>query len=599
MTSLICIAGWTTERQVRSGAWILAGTVWFQCAAIVPGVVLYHAWHGLLLLAMVCTWVGMVYFADAWRQVVMRAGDSFVGNLWRITGVLFGVAVATTMLVRTESFRGIERTPAFWVIPLLAMAISTILTKALSERPTGRCTRCSYDLHGLQGELCPECGAEIQSVIPSEASPVPAGVNGLVIGVQWVVLTVLAGAAWFLEPLNGLERLKPDGLLVFDVNRSGPSGTPSEYRAYLFHERYGRVPAPTEDAFVAAEELVRRAKQGELAPATMEQIVNGTVRALGDPFRPAEPWCQITVGLQAIGVLTREHTGLLWDAQHQCTMRSRTRAQAGRPIGLRFAVQSVPAAVHEMDAIGKRYPSLLNSYQLRTLVLEDLTIGGRSIINSPVLMRDNYTLLFDAPLDDDHGALLVVPSDVPAGSHELRARVRFNINPDDWSRSRALPFDGAQTEWVWEHHEIVEIIPDRCLETYRDARLEEVFVKRLAPRFFYNRALHKYDVFLAMNWDAALPQDGHAVFRVYLVPPDGTRLFVGPLVVDLDVRNGGSAIFSPTHDWWDTVDAHPSEDDFHLILEPALDLAEAEVRVERVWEQDAIQVPIAAPQMRP
>ena len=59
---------------------------------------------------------------------------------------------------KRESLAGVQRR----VIPLWPLAGLSVLATIWAWRrrafPPGRCPSCGYDLHGLEGDQCPECG---------------------------------------------------------------------------------------------------------------------------------------------------------------------------------------------------------------------------------------------------------------------------------------------------------------------------------------------------------------------------------------------------------------------------------------------------------
>ena len=66
----------------------------------------------------------------------------------------------------------------FWM-PLVLCAVPTVVLFNRDHKPKpGHCAKCRYDLAGLDGDICPECGAEITategSAYRSSPAPLPA-----------------------------------------------------------------------------------------------------------------------------------------------------------------------------------------------------------------------------------------------------------------------------------------------------------------------------------------------------------------------------------------------------------------------------------------
>ena len=602
---LIAFAGRTNDQKLCRCAWRATVCVWLQCLAILPEVVVPRASSVMVALAVCCTWVSLIQLSESIRRAARRAGRPEIGLLWRLASVLLGLTIPSVFAavrwdLHDDTFPELAR--IFWFAPLFGLLVAAVVSKVLNRKPIGYCTQCGYDLHGLTSDRCPECGLEVDAT-PS-AGPVgsASGVNRGAILIQGVVLAVMAGGAWLFEPRNGLERIKPTPLVLFDVQRFGQHGDPAWFIPYVEDHRVGRRFLPTEGAGVASEELLRRAEAGELTASQVQAIVDATVASLRDPRQPSWPLCDVTSGLDEMGLLTQQQRLLLWDEQLQCRFIVRDRVRRSGPFGVRLIAEWTPALAR-VDMSNYWTGEIGLDPVNASIMLESIDLGDRSILTEPIATvgRRDYVgrgYSFDVPLDGAGGPALHVPSDLPPGTTSLRIRATVDLDPEALP-SAIMPVD-LKTRWERELATTIAVTEDALVEIVRAPHVRDrIALLRPAPErlgSLSGRRTISVQPSLAFRPIRFQNLGCDAMLRMFIEAPTGDRVFAGIMQI---TPNGASVSLHvvPPERWGDSGFPMTSSE-LEIVLEAAPDLAETDPEIDRVWVGEPIRMLLYADEGR-
>ena len=99
---------------------------------------------------------------------------SMTAGRWPIVILLYLATAILTLL----TFAILVLPWLFFTLPLVAAGSASVyhlLSKPIVRPPEGFCTACGYDIRGLEGNICPECGAmQANEQQPATATPPPA-----------------------------------------------------------------------------------------------------------------------------------------------------------------------------------------------------------------------------------------------------------------------------------------------------------------------------------------------------------------------------------------------------------------------------------------
>ena len=91
------------------------------------------------------------------------ACTAFAVPLLRNTDLSRTIPRLALPLLPVAAVTGIALPAVFLVLPLLLAGASVALRRRYPIIPPGHCTACRYDLRGIPGSVCPECGAAVES----------------------------------------------------------------------------------------------------------------------------------------------------------------------------------------------------------------------------------------------------------------------------------------------------------------------------------------------------------------------------------------------------------------------------------------------------
>ncbi len=146
-------------------------TIFFLVAQVVSEGFAFQVsdWTGFVLSVLGLTWIGSLMCAGIQREF-FNDGAAARPPVWAavVATIIFGVPSAILIFAGAGAE---ELTLIFLFIGVLtwhAIVMSGTLNRASSLRAirlgkAGRCVKCFYDVRGIVGDVCPECGETIRN----------------------------------------------------------------------------------------------------------------------------------------------------------------------------------------------------------------------------------------------------------------------------------------------------------------------------------------------------------------------------------------------------------------------------------------------------
>lgn len=143
-------------------------TIFFLIASVVSEGFAFQVsdWTGFTLSVLGLTWIGSLMCAGIQREF-FQDGAAAKPPIWAalVATIIFAFPSAILIYAGAE-----ELIPIFLFIAVLtwhAIVMSGTLNRASSLRAirlgkAGRCVKCFYDVRGIVGDVCPECGEAIR-----------------------------------------------------------------------------------------------------------------------------------------------------------------------------------------------------------------------------------------------------------------------------------------------------------------------------------------------------------------------------------------------------------------------------------------------------
>lgn len=229
---------------------------------------------------------------------------------------------------------GLDRTLFFAGAALVAFGV--IRSVARTHTP-GRCAGCDYDMAGVSGDVCPECGAR-QGSNYRVASSGPAKPR-LLVFLLLALLLVLPLWIWarHMDPRQPISTWHSDQLLLRRVEQWVP---PAPFTGQRFAFGYADFPSPDEKlatpwALAASEELNNR--WHTMPETTKAKVASVALRLLADEDRSFDE-AAITVWSDLVrkglndGVLTNEEMQAAYERAIGLALVVRRSVQAGAVI---------------------------------------------------------------------------------------------------------------------------------------------------------------------------------------------------------------------------------------------------------------------------
>lgn len=341
-----------------------------------------------------------------------------------------------------------------WVCFIRAASATTSLATAAR----GVCARCGFDLHGISGPLCPECGEPFEGEFPAHRAGTSERRQRPRLR-PWLLAGALAippaFAAYALSPDNRHEAYKPLWLLIRDAKLLAPareSGIGAQFAA----NGSGAL-AEHPGAVRAQDELLARIKAGRMTAEDCAGLVSHALEIQSDSERPLGKWLEIFEAAYLLGGVPRSELERAFLGCAQWRLVTRKRIAVGDPFPMRLQL-----LWRGPDRATRLLPGANEFGYGVDLVLTDLRLGDQPMRDIPFRFSQggSFGSWFD-PGSFRRESMPPVPTPAATGNLSLTGRLQAR-----WDRDLRIGFGpqqlvalGLPTKWAVPLNAQCEVLP--------------------------------------------------------------------------------------------------------------------------------------------